>query len=209
MELEFFNQDILKGKIEELPLLHRIAFVASICERMLPIYNIFAQQEGWGDPKLLRKAMDEVWQILQEKPVDEEAVRQLVKDCEKAAPHSDYVTQSRFDFEAQNTCSAICATLEACINRDYQYFLEVMEFVRNTIDGFLTSRKDDTDTDWYKKPLQEQEVYVSNHPLARQEIAKQQEDLQRLKEAETLDRELLEWLRTSYNKDGKSLINLS
>ncbi|MDB9514037.1 DUF416 family protein [Kamptonema animale CS-326] len=209
MNLEFYNLDLLEKELEKLPLLHRIAFAASICERMLPIYNVFSQQEGWGDPTSLRIALDEVWEVLQAKPVDEAKIRQLIDDCENAAPHSDYVMQSRYDFEAQLTCSAIRSTLEACIDCNSQHFIDVMEFVRDIINGFLTSRKDDADPNWYKKSLQEQEEYVSSHALAKQEIAKEQEDLQRLREVETLDREFLESLRTSFNNSGRSLIDLS
>lgn len=209
MNLDFYNLDVLEKELEKLPPLHRIAFAASICERMLPIYNVFSQQEGWGDPTSLRIALDEVWEVLQAKPVDEAKIRQLIDDCENAAPHSDYVMQSRYDFEAQLTCSAIRSTLEACIDCNSQHFIDVMEFVRDIINGFLTSRKDDADPHWYKKSLQEQEEYVSSHALAKQEIAKEQEDLQRLKEVETLDQDFLESLRASFNNSGRSLIDLS
>jgi uncharacterized protein len=40
-------------------------------------------------------------------------------------------------------------------------------------------------------------------------MAKQSEDLQRLKQAEELDRDFVEWLRTSFDNDGKSLIDLA
>ena len=39
-------------------------------------------------------------------------------------------------------------------------------------------------------------------------MAKQSEDLQCLKEIPTLNREILDWLRTSFDNDGKSLIDL-
>lgn len=81
--------------------------------------------------------------------------------------------------------------------------------VEETLYGFLTTRKFESDATWTRKSSEELDEYVISHPFARQEIIKQQEDLQRLKEAEILDRELLEWLRTSYNNDGKSLIDLS
>ena len=51
--------------------------------------------------------------------------------------------------------------------------------------------------------------YILNHPFAIREIAKQKEDLQRLKDVETLEPELLEWLRTTSYNNGKSLIDLS
>ena len=74
---------------------------------------------------------------------------------------------------------------------------------------FRTSGKDDADPNWYKESLQEQEEYVSSHALAKQEIAKEQEDLQRLKEVETLDGEFIKSLRASFNNSGRSLIDLS
>jgi len=40
-------------------------------------------------------------------------------------------------------------------------------------------------------------------------MAKETEDLQKLQATETLDMELLEWLRTSFNNDDKSLIDLA
>jgi Protein of unknown function (DUF416) len=50
---------------------------------------------------------------------------------------------------------------------------------------------------------------ISNHPFTLREIAKQTEDLQKLREADRLSPELLEWLRTSSYNNAKSLIDLS
>ncbi|MEZ2250370.1 hypothetical protein [Microcoleus sp.] len=50
---------------------------------------------------------------------------------------------------------------------------------------------------------------MASHPFAVREMAKEAEDLQRLKETETLTRDFLEWLRTSSHNNGKSLIDLS
>ena len=64
MNLHFFDLDTLEKELKKLPHLHRVAFATSICERMLPIYNAFCRMENWGDPSVLRKALDEIWQIL-------------------------------------------------------------------------------------------------------------------------------------------------
>ncbi|OYD99067.1 hypothetical protein CDG77_03140 [Nostoc sp. 'Peltigera membranacea cyanobiont' 213] len=50
---------------------------------------------------------------------------------------------------------------------------------------------------------------VSNHPFTVREMAKQSEDLQRLRETPTLTGEFLQWLRTSSKNGGKSLLDLS
>ncbi|MGE5658460.1 MAG: DUF416 family protein [Actinomycetota bacterium] len=49
---------------------------------------------------------------------------------------------------------------------------------------------------------------LANHPLTIRERTKQNEDLRCLKEIETLDRDFLEWLRTSFDNAGRSLIDL-
>jgi hypothetical protein len=62
---------------------------------------------------------------------------------------------------------------------------------------------------WDKKTLAEQRKEVVIHPFTVREMTKQSEDLQQLKETGTLDRNFLEWLRTSFDNGGKSLIDLS
>lgn len=43
---DWFRLNALKRELEELLPSHRIAFAASICERLLPNYNIFAEEEA-------------------------------------------------------------------------------------------------------------------------------------------------------------------
>lgn len=64
MNLNFYEFDALEKELEGLPPLHRVAFAASCCERLLPNYNAFYFLENWGDPSVLRTALNEVWQIL-------------------------------------------------------------------------------------------------------------------------------------------------
>lgn len=209
MNLEFYNLNALKTELEELSPTHRIAFAASICERLLPNYNIFAKEEAWGNPAALRLSLDEVWQILQGKPADAEKIRQLLKDIDAAAPHSDNVTKSQYCYEAQEACSAIDFLLEACIEPTSQRVIKVAERVRDTIDGFITCEEETINPSWSEKPLEEQNTEITSHPFAVREMAKQSEDLQRLKEVESLGEGFLEWLRTSSHNNGTSLIGLS
>jgi uncharacterized protein len=43
----------------------RVLFAASCCERLMPCYETFVAMEKWGDPKVLRIALEEVWKFLQ------------------------------------------------------------------------------------------------------------------------------------------------
>ena len=91
MELSFFDIDGLEQELKQLSPLHQLAFAASICERMLPNYNAFSRMENWGDPSIPRKALNEIWQILQGKIVDRVKLIQLAENCgcENIFPDSD------------------------------------------------------------------------------------------------------------------------
>ena len=84
-----------------------------------------------------------------------------------------------------------------------------MKVVGDTLFGCLDIEKEITELDWLQKSWEMQVEEISNHPFTLREIAKQTEDLQRLKEVDSLNTELLEWLRTSSYNSGKSLIDLS
>ncbi|MFB2919332.1 MULTISPECIES: DUF416 family protein [Aerosakkonema] len=106
MKLEFDDLEALEKELEGLPPLHRVAFAASICERLLPNYDVFYREEAWGDPSILRTALDEVWQILQGKPLDEPKINQLMDDLPKRvitknlSPFWTFSTRLNLEFAA-------------------------------------------------------------------------------------------------------------
>jgi uncharacterized protein YjaG (DUF416 family) len=200
----------IKAEIEKLSPLYRVAFAASCCERLLPNCYIFTREEGQGDPSTLRAALDEVWHILEGKVTKKETIQLLLTDCEKAIVPSDYVLESRYSAESHLAIVAILKTLKACLSRDnVEDIFKVIEVVGDTIFGFLDIDKEITEPGWLQKSWEDQIEDISNHPFTLREIAKQNEDLQKLKEVETLEPKLIEWLRTTSHNNGKSLIDLS
>lgn len=207
MNLDIFDLEAIEKELTGLPPLHRVAFAASICERLLPNYSAFARVEGRGEPSALRAALDEVWQILQGKPADAGKIRQLIEDCDGAIPDGD--DGGEYVFEAQEAARATICALKACLDPTPQLTVKVAERVGNTVDEFIRELKEIANPSWYKKPYEEQKEEIAHHPFTIRETAKQCEDLQRLKETETLDRDFLEWLRTSFDNNGRSTIDLS
>jgi hypothetical protein len=47
--MDFFEFDPLEKELEDLPGLHRVAFAAACCERMVPNYSAFYRMYDWGD----------------------------------------------------------------------------------------------------------------------------------------------------------------
>ncbi|BAY25421.1 hypothetical protein NIES2100_52270 [Calothrix sp. NIES-2100] len=204
MHLNFFDLESLKQKLEKLPQLHRMAFAASICERMLPNYNAFSRMENWGDPSVPRKVLDEIWQVLQGRQIDETRIRQLQKDLEGVCPDSDSndFCNAYYLFEAQEALFSIEYILIAYLNKSLEYIIRVVMSARfETIQKFIEERDENFRETVHENELEE----IVTHPLAVREMAKENEDLQLLKSIEYLECDFLESLRNSNN--GKSLLD--
>ncbi len=208
MQLKFFDFSFLETELEFIPSFHTLAFAASICERLLPNYNAFSKNENFGNFYVLRQALDEIWQFLQNNSVDRTRFSQLIYDCDSdlIIPHADDFGAG-YALEAQEAAFALCNTLEACLNPTPEAILKVAEHATNTIDAFINF--DETFSLLQSQDMTKYKQAIASHPLAVREMAKQTEDLRRLKEIEILDREILGWLRTSSYNGGRSLIDLS
>ncbi len=189
MNLNFYDFESLEEELEKLPPLHRIAFAASGCEGLLPNYNAFSREENWGDPSILRKALDEVWQILRGKPIDVNAIEKLKVDCDSddLVPHSEDF--AGYVIEARGACIAVYHTLSACINFDTATIVEAIKRLAYAIE-LSEDLIEELNVDLNKLEYSEYIQTIARHPFAVREMAKQNEDLQRLKEAKTLEPEL-------------------
>ena len=211
MKLDFLNYiRPVKQELEKLSPMHRLAFAAACCERLLPTYNAFSRRENWGNPSLLRKALDEVWEVLQGKSVGAARISELKDDIlhhEELSPDGDSDRWLCFDDipEAQDVVDAIFKVLKACLEPSVEQVVDVGDLACSTVEIFITG------TDEYAKVRNNAEKEVNmlaNHPLLVRELAKQSEYLQQLQQTPTLDCEFLEWLRTSFDNDGKSNIDI-
>lgn len=210
MNLDFFELNVLEKELEQISAFHRIAFAASCCERLFPNYCVFAREEKWGNPSVLRNALDEIWDGLEKRTFDAAKISALIEDCLAEAPDSDDVAISAYDFEAQSVVAAICCTLKACLDPEPKLILKVEAPLGDTLfTGVELIEESKAPLAWDVKTLEDKFKIITSNPLSVREIAKQKEDLQRLKEAETLEPELLEWLRVTSHNNGKSLIDLS
>lgn len=207
MNLDIYDLDVMEQVVAKLPTFHRLAFAASCCERLLPNYRAFYRENQHGNPDILRIALNEVWQFIQEKSMDFARIRQLIADCDGAVPDVD---GGIYIYQAECAAMAIYYTLQACLEpTNIKLIVKVVECVENTIDEFIRLQKDIAEPSWLEKSYEEQKAEIVHHPFTVRETAKQIEDFQQLKEVGTLDRVFLELLRTSFDNDGRSLIDLS
>jgi uncharacterized protein len=210
IHLNFFDYESLEKELKKLHLFHQIAFAAACCERMLPNYNYFCRLENFGNPDFPRAVLNEIWQNLEQgTSVDTSRAQSLIDEFDNDDIFPDDLDYGgQYCYEAQEALLGIINVLGAFTDFKVDLISSVARHARNTIEvsipdqeSFNVNRERDGKEKFRKA--------IANHPWTVRELAKETEDLQRLKQAQTLDRELLEWLRTSFNNDGKSLIDLS
>ncbi|MDF5712160.1 MAG: DUF416 family protein [Nostoc sp. S4] len=184
MNLKYSEFHILERELEAFPPMHRVAFAAACCERLYPHYNILLRtirEDDWNGEDLFRVALDEIWQFLAGKKVDASRFRQLYSDCDQSYP-SDY--ENVETPEGQRAADAILNTLELCLDPTAQQTILVAKQIHQTLFeyiDYLTCESEDENSE----DVSEEEI-VTNHPLTVREMAKQSEDLQRLRETPTL-----------------------
>lgn len=109
-----------------------VAFMAACAERMLPNYVRFAEESGFGNPNVLRDAIDAAWRWLQSDAA-EPNLEVLKQRCEDITPdtadHASAYTSAALD-------ASVAATLliEALQTGNKQLALDVSSLARDTVD---------------------------------------------------------------------------
>lgn len=169
---------LLRGKLQLLSHSKHLAFGASCCERSIPNYRAFSREEHWGDPQILKQALDLVWRhVASENPAELKLALQLnLKALEAVTPDTENF-KSPLTSAALDAASSIAEALACALDGTLDHVLTISSLSRDTIDLYL-QRKNDVN---YADP--EFESNIAHDPLMFAELAKQQLDLHTLEAA--------------------------
>jgi hypothetical protein len=190
-----FDLNNLVKELDRLPKMHRVAFAASCCERLLPNYYAFSIMDQWGDFDLLRKALDEVWRWLKGDPLSLEHAVNLADKCYAVAPDTEDFS-SLFTSSALDAANAIVETLWCCVDGDARRAAEVGSYAVDTIDMYIQVRDSLDPAD----PMFEEKIQAD--PLMLEELEKQAADLKALGAINSLTSDFLDSLRHSSESVG-------
>jgi len=146
---QFYEQ--LSNQLSHLPKERLIGFGINICERLLPDYIGFHQKFNWGNPEILREAI-EYAKASVTNTIDEEKVNQLLIDLESVLPDTEEFPDPLGSY-ALNAGCAVFELLEYLIDPEIDHLLNISSTVSDTIDFKLSELDDD---------LNEEEI--ANHP---------------------------------------------
>jgi uncharacterized protein YjaG (DUF416 family) len=161
----------------------KIAFSASLIERMLPNYKIFAENSGFGNYQLIRNQLDLIWQRL-----DKNQKVKINYDAQLLKLEEQIPDPQAFDFfgvyPALDASMAVMSLLQAMQDNEGEGFDNISRLSENSVNFYvelcLAQELDE------QKPGETEEIaqqLIDDHPLMQWERDTQNELFDYLKSA--------------------------
>ncbi|MGQ4877987.1 YjaG family protein [Billgrantia sp. LNSP4103-1] len=183
-------------RLQGLSLRQQQAFMAALCERLLPNYVLYAQMTGDGNPSGLRAILDLVWEQLsvREARIDFERQAEKLAELEPSADDDSFGAR-----RAVEVVVAMTSLLDTLRGESSDAVVEVSRISKGGVRAYIEMTEGEEDAGKLAKLVRE-------HPLMADE-----DDFQDavLEAAEgRLDREALKALRQLGRNDGVSNLGL-
>ncbi len=216
-----FDEQHLVTELANLGIRHRVAFAASVCDRLLPNYEAFALMEHINPAGQFLPLLEEVWAYLGGANLPLDRINALIQYCKSALPDTETYS-SLFANPAFNTVCALIYTLESCVDGSPHRIGLTARLACDTVDLYvqrvdhpnpsrtypqeqlagLHRMSHDAMIDWLRRQEQEFDNWVLSHPLMIAELTKQQQDLLALAAQPSLTSMFLTTLRESAHYCG-------
>lgn len=182
--------------MRELTLAQQGAIAATLMERMLPNYQLFAEVSAFGDSKLLRNILDLCWEWL--------TVKKVRINFERLAEELELVTPEVNHFDVFGVYPAVdCATaldmmLNGICQQDAAEFINVAKISQATVARLIEYETADADisTEAELKKL------VRDDPLMRYEMDCLAELIELVKPMPSIGREQMQALKAWVKEQG-------
>ncbi|MCW4152967.1 YjaG family protein [Halomonas sp. 18H] len=184
-------------RLQALPPRGQQAFMAALCERLVPNYALYAETSGHGDPQALRAILALVWEQLSVKEARIDFERQAEKLAELEPPAEDDSFGARRALEAVVALSSLLDTLRGDAPGS---ILEVSRTSRGGVRAFIELTEGEEDAEKLAQLARE-------HPLMIEENDFQDAALEAAQAR--LDKDAIKAMRTLGRNDGVSNLGLS
>lgn len=184
-------------RLQALPLFAQQAFMAALCERLIPNYALYEQTTGQGDSHTLKTVLSLVWERLQVPGASIDFARQAEKLAECEPPPEDDSFGARRALDAVVAVSALLDTLQGEAG---EAVLDVSRTSRAGVRAFIELTEGEVDA-------QKLALIIRDHPLMEDENDFQDAVLEAA--TEPLNKAALKELRLLGRNGGISNLGLS
>lgn len=146
-------------QLQQLPLFAQQAFMAALCERLMPNYALYAQTTGDGDLHTLRVVLNLVWEQLSVRGANIDFARQAEKLAECEPPADDESFGAR---RALDTVVSISSILDTFQGEAMEAVLDVSRTSRAGVRAFIELTEGEEDA-------QKLALLIRDHPLTEDE----------------------------------------
>ena len=183
--------------LQTLPLTAQQAFMAALCERLIPNYALYEQTTGQGDSHTLKTVLSLVWERLQVPGASIDFARQAEKLAECEPPEDDDSFGARRALDAVVAVNALLDTLQGDAG---EAVLDVSRTSRAGVRAFIELTEGEVDA-------QKLALIIRDHPLMEDENDFQDAVLEAV--SAPLDKAALKELRVLGRNGGVSNLGLS
>ena len=131
-----FDEPELVARLSRLPSKLRVVFAALCAERQLPNYIRFSERSGLGDPKVLREALESIWQDVQGQPLTKAQLETMIERCMALVPTGEEDTKEETAY-AEDAAASIVYAIEARLTDDPQEAAWAAQCAYESVDYFL------------------------------------------------------------------------
>lgn len=184
-------------RLQQLPLAAQQAFMAALCERLLPNYALYEQTTGHGDGHTLRTVLNLVWERLSVPGASIDFARQAEKLAECEPPEGDESFGARRALDAVVSISALLDTLQG---ESPEAVLDVSRTSRAGVRAFIELTEGEEDANALA-------LLIRDHPLTEDENNFQDAVLEEV--SQPLTKDTLKNIRQLGRNGGVSNLGLS
>jgi uncharacterized protein len=150
-----------------------IAFSATLIERMLPNYKMFAESSGFGNYQLIRNQLDLIWQRL-----DKSQKVKINYDAQLLKLEEQIPDPQAFDFfgvyPALDASMAVMSLLQAMQNNEGEGFESISRLSQNSVNFYVElCLSQDLDESTTSESEEISQQLINEHPLMEWEKATQ------------------------------------
>lgn len=153
------------NKLKDLDFTKQMAFAYLTCERLFTNYIYFSNNFNFGNPDVLREAIDFLYQNIFDKNPDKNKINLLTKEVEKNTPDTENFS-TNFVSSALDACTAVLESLDFLVDNQFSRIKDISSFATDTVYMYIQYiDKLDFNTD---RGFQQK---IDNHPLMQKEVA--------------------------------------
>lgn len=195
MAIEEINQ------LQKLEFTKQLVFAYLTCERLYPNYVYFFDNFHFGNPGVLREAIDFLYISIFETHPDKSKIDSLIKKIDKITPDTEDFS-TIYVSSALDACGAIYESLNFLIDKEFSKIKSISTFAIDTGDMYIRTIENIelSDKNFRQK--------VADHPLMRKEIRTQQGIITFLTKSKGIDADDIKTLLHLQENNGKSNIGL-